>query len=311
MARNAALKDLLKSAQLADDGCETVASVINTYLITDRQKYEEPRTTGVFHPSDISFPCERYLQLAKMGLKGKRDLVDAHLQAIFDTGSAIHDMLQEWLGRSCRLYGDWRCKDCGECREACKIPEQEGCSRSRKEGGKHRWKFEEVVCVDPLLEIQGKADGIVALRRGKKVVLKILEAKSSNDNQWTRRVREGPDQNHVDQAHVYMHCWKLKHAVILYFNKNNSKILEFTIRFNKYRWIKIRQKLWDVKFAVRDKRMLPRAESHRDYGLCRNCGFKGVCWRYEAFSDFERLVSGGADHPEAKPRKKTIWRERA
>lgn len=58
--------------------------------------YMTPQRSGVFYPSALGNPCDRYLYLAYNGMLQGQSL-DPNLQRIFDTGNALEERLEKYF----------------------------------------------------------------------------------------------------------------------------------------------------------------------------------------------------------------------
>lgn len=305
---DASARTLFRSAHAEKAGDETVASVLDEYLVTGIQHTKRVRKTHVFHPSSLGTPCDRALQLEYMGAGVVKDGVSAKLQTTFQFGSEIHKLLQEWLGRSGRLYGNWRCKDCRETREMCPIPAREGCARGEDDLGLHRWKFMEVPAVDGESHIMGTSDGLLLLHKKGKPKLFVLEAKSSNQKGFDARRKNGPDASHVLQCLAYMYCLGIDDGIVLYQCKNDSERIEYYVtwsdkfpedddgRTNREVWDAQLERLREIREAIEEKRLLSRYEDNRYYGACANCSLATVCWGTNRFAAIEQTAATGRIH---------------
>lgn len=287
-----ALKDMVRYAHDLDD--ESVCSVIDNYLVTDFQYASAPRKAKVFHPSGLGLPCLRRLQLDFLGVGVARRTPDAKGQSIFEFGHAVHDLVQRWTGFAGRLVGNWECKECHEVREFCTVPDREGCYNPRDERRWHFWKYRELNATDEALGIYGHCDGIVMLRTNGKMKPWILEAKSSNQRWFKERVRDGkPLYGHSIQAHAYMYCWGIPRARVLYINKDTCDKVEFPIRFNRFLWRRVCDRMSAVRDANALEYLIARHEVKAGIGVCRNCPLTDICWSTDKFARALKIAKTG------------------
>lgn len=290
----------------ADGSNETAISVLDGYLLTGAQHTKSVRKTRVFHPSSLGTPCDRALQLEYLGAGVVKSNPPPKLQITFSLGAEVHGLLQEWLGRSGRLYGNWRCKDCREVRELCSIPDRDGCSRGDDDLGLHRWKFMEVPALDGESHLAGTSDGLLLLYKGGHPKFFVLEAKSTNKKQFDRRKKEGPDASHVLQCLAYMYCLGYDDGIVLYLCKDDSERLEFYVTWDgkfpeseetcREVWQQQLDRLREIREAIDERRLLSRHEDSRNFGVCMNCSLKEVCWGTNRFAAIEETAATGRIH---------------
>ena len=93
-----------------------------------------------------------------------------------DIGTAMHELMQEWMGRSIngyRLFGNWKCRGCDKTKSMCVLPKECKTCAEKARNGKKRiptpeesWNYEEIEVeykgltghVDKLVKITGPGE---------------------------------------------------------------------------------------------------------------------------------------------------------
>ena len=160
------LKDLIKSKERGG----YVIPLLEEMTLIEGKKDSCSRRRDCFHPSEISgdFCPRAWLLGQKNPDLYAEDSVDVATQWRFDVGSALHELVQERLSKTGRLFGLWKCKRwCLEQRCVCygfRPDDHDSCPLSLPQ--KVKWEYMEVPVVDDELNIAGKTDGIVVLDQG-------------------------------------------------------------------------------------------------------------------------------------------------
>jgi CRISPR/Cas system-associated exonuclease Cas4 (RecB family) len=215
------------------------------------------RRTGVFHASTIGsqsgtsldgkYPMgcgrEMYYGITNADKEGNWE---PRMRRILDTGSAIHAQLQGYLNAvAARTEGE------------SFIPEADIDPDKNK--------------IANLLDISGHTDGIYEIL-AKAFRIRIgVEIKSINDAGYKKT--SGPHPEHLMQGTVYQKCLDLPVMVFIYYNKNDSSILEFPHVYDPRRWNAIEKKLNHIRDLAM-KGELPERETGFQ---CGRCGYKAVC----------------------------------
>ena len=105
-------------------------------------------------------------------------------------GAAVHTVIQRWLGRLGVLYGDWRCRKCGNVQRQLGTPEC--CGRESD--------YRELAFDGPPA---GRCDGL--LRLGDDDSYTLLEIKSTSRKRLEAMAKHGVPLSYELQATVYMH----------------------------------------------------------------------------------------------------------
>lgn len=234
-----------------------VAQRIEAHL-EDMNLQEHCKRLGVFSASDIgnktgkslcgSYPvgCGRLLYYRYIGAE-PRDRIPPRTRRIFDTGTKIHEQLQGYL------------QNIAAGSNGTEIFVKEAAFN---ENNSH---------VANTYDIESTTDGVwtisvpdLSLRFG-------LEIKSMKDELFKKL--NGPDASHVVQCHVYMACLDLPAMVVLYYNKNDSSLIEYTVLFQQKVWRAITSKIDYVReHAIDEKEPLQEVGYH-----CRTCRYAYLC----------------------------------
>jgi|GEM_PF-2759519 len=229
---------------------------IESYL-EDLNLEQHPKRLGVFSASDLGnktgrslcgkYPigCARLLYYRYVGVE-PRDSIPPRLRRIFDTGHKIHDQLQGYLHKV--------------------------ASESKQESFADEVKFDETKSqLADEYDIVSTADGVWEIEAPDIDLCYGLEIKSMNGDLFKKL--NGPERYHVVQSHVYMACLDLPFMVILYYNKNDSSMAEFVVRFEYDIWHAITEKINYVrKCAVEEE------EPEQEIGFhCRTCRYSYIC----------------------------------
>jgi CRISPR/Cas system-associated exonuclease Cas4 (RecB family) len=230
---------------------------IEAYL-EDQNMEEHPKRLGVFSASDIGnktghslcgkYPigCGRLLWHRYIGDE-PHDNIPPRLRRIFDTGHKIHEQLQKYL---------------------CIIAERtNGAGVFVKEAEFN----EKTSAIANAYDIESTTDGIWTINVPNLNLRFGLEIKSMKDDLFKKL--NGPEINHKIQCHVYMACLDLPIMVMLYYNKNDSSMAEFSVMFSDDIWNAITDKINYVrKCAVDDVKPDQEVGFH-----CKTCRYAYIC----------------------------------
>jgi CRISPR/Cas system-associated exonuclease Cas4 (RecB family) len=177
---------------------------------------EEPRYPGI-HPSQASTPCLLRIY-NEMSEKQAFRTVEARSQLTFDLGKYIHDMFQSYGRR-----GAW--------------------------GPKYNWEVKinaELQQLSADLMLEGSADAenyllIDDVSPTTAYELKIIhEYKSIKKENFEKLTRPKPE--HREQAMIYCKALDAPVVVYLYFNKNDSTMVDYPVQFDHALWAKLETK---------------------------------------------------------------------
>jgi CRISPR/Cas system-associated exonuclease Cas4 (RecB family) len=165
---------------------------------------------------------------------------------IFNTGTKIHEQIQEYLHEVAKLAG-----------------------ASFKFADEVRFKVSNNKFADKY-DIESTADGVVEVKTSSSIRFG-LEIKSIKSELFSKL--SSPKPEHIIQSHVYMRCLDLPLMVILYYNKNDSSVLEFPIVFDYKIWKAIADKIDYVRKCAIEKKA-PGKEPHF---FCKECKYYHIC----------------------------------
>jgi len=119
--------------------------------------------------------------------------------------------------------------------------------------------------------IAGRADGIVSLNNE----LYLLDIKSMNSMIF-RGLNE-PKEENICQLQLYLHYFNIKKGILLYIDKDQQEIKEFTINYDKNLVQSLLKNFTDLKQKV-DSNVIPdRLPNYPQNWQCQYCQFKEVC----------------------------------
>lgn len=213
---------------------------------------------GVFSASDIGSDtghslCGQY----KMGCacllyyryieEEPRTHIDPRTRRIFDTGHKVHDQLQGYLKR----IAEW----------------SEGAEVFVKEAMFN----EDNSAVAKKYEIESTTDGIWEIKIPDLNIRFGIEIKSMKTELF--KTLNAPKPETVVQAMIYMACLDLPLVTIIYYNKNDSVMMEFPMTFDQKVWDAVVDKINYVREAAVDEKP-PKQE----VGFhCKRCRYYHVC----------------------------------
>lgn len=186
-------------------------------LFKEQYGRESSRGVGYHHPSSLA-GCPRMLYYCRAGIKG-RENTTSNMRLRMNTGTHVHHQLNEYVAD---IYPD----------EVAQT---------------------DVPLSMPSMHLGGEADMIVW--NTAVVDFKTAATKSFGK---VRPVTISPEgdikpasmKGYVWQVHAYMAMADIPMAVILYYNKDNSRILEIPVPFNIKVWEQIEEKIDSIEVAV-------------------------------------------------------------
>lgn len=168
------------------------------------RNYADARSVSKIHMSDVTNPdrtfCPREFALCRqLDIPRKGRFIGAPLQATFDIGNAIHDLVREnWLGHL--GLGHWRCVRCDfEHKFTYRPAACKSCGQN-----KHRFEYVEVELKDPDTLVSGSLDFLTAF--GRKTSYKVVEVKSIDKDQF--KTLEAPMAEHRLRVQGYLELAK-------------------------------------------------------------------------------------------------------
>lgn len=212
-------------------------------------EWNQKRGQRIFHPSSIAHPCDFKLYLDLVGAI-ERKKHGTRLQCIFDTGTAIHGMMQYYLVTH-SLYHDWSYVD-----EASFNPEN-SLEANR-------------------LRVRGSADGLGTRRivAHLDLTMKIIFEFKSISSSGYRKLGNKPLTPHLQQTHMYMRCLDAPVCCVIYINKDDSNMTGFTYPFDQQVWEPLEKRI--VNIAARADRLDDPAKNESAWH-CLECGYYEEC----------------------------------
>jgi len=203
------LKDLIRAQERGG----LVVPILEEQALLAGKLDSMKRRRDVFHPSEVagdSF-CPRawVLGVREPDLYQNRE-VGARLQWVFDTGTALHSLVQERLGASGMLFGQWTCtRWCLD--ERCTFFGFKPACESCPGGTPHKMKvvYQEVRVADEDLNLEGRTDGVLVLPKGKYG----FEFKTMNSRAYATLAE--PMDAHKEQAVLYIDTLERRDQVLV------------------------------------------------------------------------------------------------
>lgn len=238
------------------------------------------RAQDALHPSAMvgKFWCHRasYYELLGYTTEKKAQERSFKRELIFAQGHGIHATWQKWFGDMGKLYGVWKCPDCGM---SDWMLSPVGCPAC---GSVSDMQYREVPVDYPALRIKGHADGWLK-GFGDDLMLEIksvgvgtflwmdraawMEAEQDFDKAWKNLT--APFESHVSQVQLYMKILELagvpdvpQEAVLIYEAKPNQEVKEFVVRKDD----------WGIAHIIEAAEMINKAV---DAGTPPDCNIGG------------------------------------
>lgn len=126
-------------------------------------------------------------------------------------------------------------------------------------------------------DINSRADGVFTfIEKGSPVLRVLLEIKTKSPDEFSK-LKE-PDEEHVEQAHVYMASLDLPVTWFLYWNKGNQNytgtdLKPFLYKFDQKIWSRLEERFAQAHMHVAEGTLPAREESI----LCEICSFSHTC----------------------------------
>lgn len=180
-----------------------------------------PTPQTQYRVSGLSKMCPREEVLRHIHGVKKYQSIEARLQRVFDFGTAIHEFVQNnWF--SDWLIGEWQCISCGFIHPGRKPA---ACNESCRSEG---FRYKEITMILENEGISGHTDGVLDID-GKHVLLEIKTC-SSKQYELITIMRKRPLDQHLDQVQLYMWLLGVDEAVIIYLEKDESLLAEFSVK---------------------------------------------------------------------------------
>jgi CRISPR-associated protein Cas4 len=119
--------------------------------------------------------------------------------------------------------------------------------------------------------ISGRADALLSLDNQ----LYVLDIKSIN-NKGFKSLKKAKEE-HVLQLQLYLHFFNIKKGMLLYIDKDQQEIKEFTVSYNKKKVKELLDNFKKLREKI-DKNSIPkRIDSNLKNPQCFYCSYKEVC----------------------------------
>lgn len=265
---------------------------VEAALAIEQAGRDAHRDTDHFHASEMAKDnwCPRSTWYKMTGTEvSDNSRLDLRRMNILAEGNNIHDKWQRWMAKTGKLYGTWKCLDCGNSWDALSPEECPAC-------GEHSFKYAEVSIFHPELRILGHADGIWEDDLGRAVI----EIKSVGlgtirweapelyagyesgdltlDELWARIKR--PLSSHRKQVNIYMMCLGIDSAIMIYEWKPSQEIKEFHVKYDPAlaQPIILGIKQVEEQLGQDIPPARPDTAKFKSCNFCRFCSFKTTCW---------------------------------
>ena len=174
---------------------EWLLKSIDTHL----EKTTRRTNVGVFYPSSLGNPCDRFLYLAYNGDLPEQT-ISPELQRIFDCGDALGYRFEKYFEKMGILIS---------------TESQVKCEDTKMSGR-----------IDFIIKHEGIQDRAV------------IELKSINSRGF-KALLDRPKPEHVIQTQIYLHLSNIKHGIVLYENKNDQHTKAFVVNYDENVWNKL------------------------------------------------------------------------
>ena len=268
-----------------------------------KNQADNSRRQDIIHPSELAkeYVCPRQVAYRISG-KEPTDSKKEHtvgLLAIFEEGHAQHSKYQNILVDMGRMWGDWKCANCGKMVYNSLKPEE----------GSHCqcdiWEYAEVsLNAEDEWMMTGHADGAVpdleAFIEIKTIGLgtlrieepelvkehthKTTDGKTVTDMDGIWKSIKRPLRPHRNQANLYLAIahllgWPFNKMIFIYENKANQMTKEFVMPFSEKSVAPLIDTAKDIKYAVENDKELPRPDwAEKEHKECRDCPFRSLCY---------------------------------
>ena len=279
-----------------------VMGVVDTFMQWDR-KVNSHRSYFKYHPSEFG-QCLRKVQFRRYAELGFIQVVDEEIDSqklrLFDKGHNMHSRWVSYFERIGVLRGFWDCTYCGTGIESTQTrygeEEKLGVFKPDKCDvcGSVCFDYAELAINDKELNMSGHVDMVLDFsnfdsNRFKEVKpcynIKnlpqkpiVVDMKTCNDASYSKILRMGPSLAYQVQLTIYANVLDCAFGLLIYENKNNSKIASFKIHKHidtVFRTIKKQAQLMNE--MVDHKLLPPPRPEKKDSYECRYCPFASIC----------------------------------
>jgi hypothetical protein len=267
-------------------------------------------------------PRQTYYRLAGASPEKGRNF-SAQLETVFEEGHAIHAKWQKWLQQMGRLWGKWRCAECGwsetatggtlhcqncdarqplEYREVPVEAESEFLIAGHEDGA--------IEDLNALVEIKSIGNGTVRFDQPellRQFTVKTEDGKTVIDTDGLWKSLRRPFGSHIRQTQIYLRLCKemglpFDKVIFLYEYKATQAHKEFVVKYNPEIAEPLFESALDVKYALKKGKPPPRPDfCGQDKKTCKDCPFFNTCWETttdDTSGSEEGLGSGTDAQPE-------------
>lgn len=259
---------------------------------------KDDRETGCWHVSSLA-GCIRSLMLSRLGVRGA-DKISAQSTRIFDVGHHFGYILQEYLYDMGILYGEWKCKHCGErWTDLFENPSPSVCPHCGKPI--RIWEsvdYLEVPVVDEEHNVMGHADGLIKTQGCYRIVefksIKNRDAKTSPQAVTFNDLSQ-PKDDHRWQVQYYTWVlskvaeeqgYRLDDCLVLYMAKNTQELKEYPMKLMEQLYVQPQIEKLNVLNAMLAEGEIPAKPEGQD---CRWCGYREVCKALDEGKSLEEI----------------------
>jgi hypothetical protein len=143
-------------------------------------------------------------------------------------GTALHTVLQKWLGIEAELYGNWVCLDCK------RIKRHKYGIQTCSKCGREMWYKEYAVNPSKKYPFSGHLDGLLRTSNYRY----LLDFKGSSQEKIKARVHEGlPEEKHYYQTNAYAHMVNMRQKRFGNFGKVDGILVIYVDRGTPWKLI--------------------------------------------------------------------------
>jgi len=286
-----------------------------------------PRTYTSYHPSELG-KCLRAMQYKlyeALGLiKIEKEAFDSKLLRLFGKGHNMHARWTNYFRDAGVLRGYWRCVNptcsAGRNKHGNWYGQDKllGDMKPQKcDCGSDHFDYEELVVKNEELNVYGHSDmvldfsnfdiskylnsnielGFIKDDLPKKPV--VVDMKTINDRGFSEILRNGPHFAYQIQLNVYANILDCEYGLLIYENKNDSRLASFKIEKNTETvFVEIQKQLTLMNQMVQSKILPPPRPIYQDSYECRYCPFSKIClksaiWDKKNLKDLRNKFYGG------------------
>jgi len=267
--------------------------VIERVLLHDSAERNAQRDTVHLHPSEMAkenwCPRQSYYKITDTEVSDPDSFSFQRLN-IFEEGHSIHAKWQHWMYKTGMLVGDWKCKRCSH-KWWAKSPDRcPSCYEMDLVYAEIPIRNEEHMILghaDGLIEddkgqalVEIKSVGLGTIRMDAPALYKPYSDGSIGLDELWKRIKR-PLASHNRQIQLYMYCFGVHDAVVVYEWKPTQDIKEFSIKFDPNLVNGILVGAVEVISALHTKTTpdRPASATHKTCDTCKYCPYKTSCWK--------------------------------